>query len=573
MSLLTAALLLPQTPPKGSIHGVVVLAGTNTPLADAEVHLIPNTSEDRENSVDTSTDNDGHFTMDVAPGTRQISVRLDGYFGAPKNGMPSSGEMQLVTVVSNRTTDITFSLVSGGGVTGMVYDPEGRIAVNATVDLHRILSSERIEQTYNNAEDTNERGEFRLTDVPPGNYYVSAEAQASDTPADAATGTRAIQAPTFFPGTIDWKQAVVVTVRPGEETSGVIIHLRTGIRASITGQIVDTFSTKPLPPATPPAAPSADTILIRAGSRDPRFASDGNMSIYVSPRDGTRYDGEVSLDDGEFEISDVLPGAYDILVSVGASKRNESVFGSQYTGPVLFGKATVDVRYQSVSGVRIKVEPGSRLRGQILLDDKPLNSSSSINITLQPDTETAQNYLFWNLTTATGPEGTFVFPSIPDGRYRVKVQNPDASGPLKANSYLSEILLEGKSTDDDYINVGAQSVTETIIRIRTDSGTVSGVLVDTAEKPVALSSVILIPSVSQANDTRRSLSAFTNLDGQFSLPGVASGKYLVFAWESPPKDAMAKDAGVNDSKSLGIHILVTPGGKVAIRVVQIPAKK
>lgn len=83
------------------------------------------------------------------------------------------------------------------------------------------------------ARSTDDRGEYRLFGLPPGEYYVGVGVEVFHPKADVLNAFRntalnaALQIPqTFFPNAASMSEAVSVTVREGEEVTGIDIVTR-----------------------------------------------------------------------------------------------------------------------------------------------------------------------------------------------------------------------------------------------------------------------------------------------------------------------------------------------------------
>ena len=70
------AALLQAPAPRGSVAGTVIVSGTTTPIADAEIAIVTS-----DGVLETTTDASGRFAMDNVPAGRQtVLIRADGFF-------------------------------------------------------------------------------------------------------------------------------------------------------------------------------------------------------------------------------------------------------------------------------------------------------------------------------------------------------------------------------------------------------------------------------------------------------------------------------------------------------------
>src|SRR4030095_8698671 len=112
--LLIAALLF-QTP-HGSVTGTVLVAGTSTPIADADIAILT-----REGLLETTTDSNGRFSLaNVPAGQQTVLIRADGYFAEPpaaNMALPPKAEVSVTVTAGTTPVAIpTVSMVRSGTI-------------------------------------------------------------------------------------------------------------------------------------------------------------------------------------------------------------------------------------------------------------------------------------------------------------------------------------------------------------------------------------------------------------------------------------------------------------------------
>src|SRR5262249_8624569 len=123
--LLISALLLQAPTPRGSVTGTVIVSGTSTPIADAEIAIVT-----PDGVLETTTDVRGRFALaNVPAGQQKVLIRADGFFvesTTPNNPFAARAEVP-VTVTAGATPVAipAVSMVQGGAVSGRVVDPQG----------------------------------------------------------------------------------------------------------------------------------------------------------------------------------------------------------------------------------------------------------------------------------------------------------------------------------------------------------------------------------------------------------------------------------------------------------------
>ncbi len=146
---------------------------------------------------------------------------------------------------------------------------------------------------------TNDLGEFRVTDLEPGTYYLRASTTETWADDDEKKGTRAY-ALTYFPGALGTDQAQAINVTSGQEVGNLEIVLLPGRAARING-VVQNSAGEPIPH--------------RAVHVDRITRGVGGVLVSAGPGGSARTDAA-----GVFEIRDVAPGEYLLYAPGGQSE-------------------------------------------------------------------------------------------------------------------------------------------------------------------------------------------------------------------------------------------------------------
>src|SRR5262249_56923287 len=110
----------------------------------------------------------------------------------------------------------------GGVGTGRVVDEIGEPVAQVSVSLarRRYVDGER-QLVGQSGSATDDRGEFRIFGVPPGQYVLVARLETMD----FGSRDRVRYVPTYYPGTAVASEAQRITVTAGQEASGIVIPL------------------------------------------------------------------------------------------------------------------------------------------------------------------------------------------------------------------------------------------------------------------------------------------------------------------------------------------------------------
>lgn len=321
----------PATPRAGTgvIRGRVVRADTGEPLRRVEVHVDEWSPGDRNGPLSTVTDAQGRYELtQLSAGRYQLKARRGGYvqvaYGQRRpfeRGRPV--ELAEGAVLQN----IDFALPPGAVVTGRVVDEVGEAVALAYVSLARRRYFEGTRRLVGEwGSSTDDRGEFRIFGVPPGDYVVLAQFDGMN----MGSRDRVRYVPTYYPGTPVTSEAQRVTVGAGQEMPGITIALARATTATVRGVV----------------RPSAQASL--------------NPFTFVIARNlsGPQADGQTATaivaGDGSFALTGLLPGTY--LVETRSQTASE------------FASKEVVVEGSDVAGVTLMVSKGATARGRIRFD-------------------------------------------------------------------------------------------------------------------------------------------------------------------------------------------------------------
>lgn len=321
----------PPTPRAGTgvIRGRVVRADTGEPLRRVQVRVDEWSTGDLRGPAATMTDAEGRYELTQLPAGRyQLKARRGGYvevaYGQRRpfeRGRPL--ELGERAVLQN----IDFALPPGAVVTGRVVDETGEAVAHVSVSLARrryIDGARRL--IAESGSSTDDRGEFRIFGVPPGDYVIIARFDATD----LGSRDRVRYVPTYYPGTPVAGEAQRVTVGPGQEVPGITIALARAATATVRG-------------------------VVRSSGQ----ASFGPFTFVIAREiSGPQADGQtataIAAGDGSFVIAGLLPGAY--LVEARSPSGSE------------FASTEVVVEGSDVAGVTLMLSKGATARGRIRFD-------------------------------------------------------------------------------------------------------------------------------------------------------------------------------------------------------------
>jgi hypothetical protein len=330
-----------QRPATGTavVRGFVVDGVSGNPVRRAVV--IASSAEARATGY-AVTDDEGRFEMrEMAAGGWTFTVSRSGYLRTTHGRTRPLGPATIVQVADGQTIEkLVIPIMRGGVITGHVVNEYGEPAVSVEIRpmQYRYQNGVRsMQPTGGMGERTDDRGQFRLYGLEPGQYYVSAIPRVENLPVPPTlldkfqlTGPAA----TYFPNTPDAASAQRITVAAGLETQGVNIVLVSTRLSRVRGRAV-------LSSGEPFAGAYVQVSSRQAGS------SFGRPGGQVRP-------------DGSFEVRDLTPGTYQLTVRPTNWRDGD---GSE------IARTTVTVAGEDVDNVMLIGGVPATARGRIVTDE------------------------------------------------------------------------------------------------------------------------------------------------------------------------------------------------------------
>jgi 5-hydroxyisourate hydrolase-like protein (transthyretin family) len=531
-----------------TLDGIVMPDSSEVPLPSVQIRLVSAKPGDMSALARAVTGTDGRFHISAPPGEYRLLVHRDGYFGPPKFGIPQDSVERKVTLRAGPPQDLLrISLTPGGVVTGQLLDSTGLPAGKSTVSVFQMAYRDgRLALRQVESESSNERGEYRLYWIPPGDYMVSFDpGQSSVATATVVTsnGQPGVQMRTFFPGTLDVSKARSVTIAPGAEVAGVNFAILTLESVSIAGKVENPFA--------PAAGPNTSLLELPGFTLVPReFSGSGNivMSTFansVSPADRQQ---------GSFELRGIPSSLYELFVNVNATS-----FALNY-----MARMPIDVRGQSLKDLAITVHPPAEVHGRIVTSAE-VSLPSKFAVSLIP-AENLPTQGGLGVTITADADGSFVFKSLVDGAYRLVMPNAgslDYGVPERANAYVADILQGTQSRlGDGIINVSPGMEPIQLILAPT-TARISGSVTFADGKPGLDTTVALVPNSPLRNSPTRYRIARPDDSGAFTLANIAPGSYKLFAWDGVLATAWLNAEFLSRYESDGVPITVEANQEIA----------
>jgi carboxypeptidase family protein len=506
---------------KCSVAGMVVRKGSSEPIHFAHVTLT--NGGDEQKSLHGTTADDGRFAIkEVPPGDYRITVTHNGYvteaYGARR---PMDPGVPLTLSSGKHVDDLIFRLIPAAIITGHVRDENGEALpwVQVTALLTYFALGKRTLMPASSSS-TNDLGEYRLFNLPPGKYLLSAGyemSQAMGMSMAIAMGSREEReglTTTYYPGTSDPQQAATVNVEPGAEIHSMDFSLRPSGVFHVRGHVSG---------LGPGPAGFGGAVMLRKGN--------SRLSAAMPERTA-----QVKTEDGTFDLDQVASGSYEIIAIEFAGDTPRMIHR-----PVEVGGADVD-------GVDLAFEPGVTVTGHLRWEDKAAAPGVPLVISLEQD----EQVFSVHPTAEVQPDGSFELKNVSVDSYWVNVSGPAPDAYLKTARYGSSDAL-----GNFRVSSGSDATLELVGSAR--GAHIQGVVMNADPVPVSGVWVTLIPEDSNHHQKRLFQSTRSQANGKFEFRGVAPGNYTLFSWDNIEEHEWDDSEFLKPFKSRGISIRVIEG--------------
>jgi protocatechuate 3,4-dioxygenase beta subunit len=476
----------------GSVEGQVVNLKTGAALRGATVTLtgpyaqrvlLPYCCPKTPPRVQAMADERGGFAFrGVEPGNYSLTAARDGYSTGYYGRI--GGAQELLSVGQDRPAKgIVIKLAPRGVIAGKVVDEAGQPLQNARITLYRYLYGAWVRYAGSPSDPfayTNDLGEYRVFDILPGQYVMSAAYPYAAALLEAQATPGVGHKTTYFPDSPGPRGAQPLAVASGE-TAKADFTLRKGPVFRIRGVVAD---------ADP--APRRQTCvgLVPEGARPSGFLMVGSIGTIMQ--------------NASFEIIAVPPGQYTLTATCTSD-------GGQPAGAMQALNVAGDVE-----GVTIAATPARKLRGTVRVRGKADLSGAIVVL------QSVEPFGGPLLSVPLPSRGAFALDGVLPSRYVPEIRR------LPPNCYIRSIRYGGKEVPAAGFRVRPDASLEITVSALSPAR-LSGLVLDSAGQPVKYPTVTVISSSGSpaASDT------FIVGDerGRFTFRALRPGLYKAAAWE------------------------------------------
>jgi hypothetical protein len=548
----------------GEISGVVMSAGAQPqPVRRVIVSLsgdIPLRS--------VVTDDAGRFSFGRLPAgafyvTAKKSAYLDTEYGSPRPGLAGSR----VALAAGERRSITLTMFRGAVIAGTLRDPSGLPLSGVTVSaVSTRLVAQGVGFTPESAT-TDDRGNYRIYGLLPGEYVVSAGPSAAGS---GEIGTRTIQemdallaalgqrnravpaqataplppsapvafSPIYYPGTPLYAEAARLRLAAGDEREGTSYEAGHHPAAAIEGVVNG-------------ETPNLASVQLSITPDGPRIGM-GTFGITSVPPNAK----------GEFRYGNLPPGRYRIVARArrgavdgasvpppGATVSSKAGLGGGPPPPgvnlatgaeMIYAVADVDVPGQDVKGVGLNLQPGGSIAGKVVFDALKTGLPDDLTTLRVGAYLSGGSYVSQSGGTRVGnalaavppvnlkEDGTFLIVGLGPAQYFINTQLP---ANLTSVWKMRSAVVGGRDLLDTLIEGPAVNLTGITLTLTDKRTELSGTLQSASGQPVADYFVVAFSADRShwRQGARRSVSARPATNGRFVFDDLPPGNYLVAA--------------------------------------------
>ncbi len=460
----------------------------------------------------TSTDAAGVFRFEgVAAGEYEVTLERAGFFALQEK----AGDTATVTVAAGQeVAGLVYKMEAAGVISGKITEADGDPLQGVTVWVRRVEKNGGVNPNGPKAEDpgeeaTNDLGEFRIANVRAGKYILQAQAHGVGPAPDPADKGKqkdhAIYALTYYPGTLDEKQAGMLQV-----TAGGTAVANFGVLTSRTYSV-------------------SGTVQVAGNPR--------NMQMFLVSTTG-QTEAQGLGDGGKFEFRNITSGTYvaQIVDRTATREGQPQAHTEMIASPIVVSDA-------DVTGLQLQPVEGGAVSGQVRTEDGETLDWANMMVSLARMTEGEGSGLpqmaeFGGVggTVPLKEDGSFAMGEVAAGRYRALLGGHSEK---MRGYYMKSVTQDGRDVADSGFTVSGETVLDVVVSAK--GASIDGTVVDGNGQPVAGATVVSLPGGEKKDRMDLYQREKTDASGHFLFRGLSPGVYVVVGLEALPEDAWEEE--------------------------------
>lgn len=527
----------PPPIPKGVIAGRVTAFATNAPIARARVILSADPAVMEFPRV-LLTEADGTFRFTDLPATDTFLVTVTKTGFAPRafGEAPPAVPPSFITLKQDEVKeDVVIQLAEQVSISGRVLDEDGTPFAGALVEAMRaVFEGDRRTLVTVSEAITDDRGEFRLIGLPPGQYYLSAFDPAFQNVGDKEG--QLFYSPTFYPGVVFPDEAVRITLDPGVTSDRLEFKLRIIRPSRVLGSIA--------------------TEVEGGGMAKPLIAA----AVQMSPTRNDQFSlftlTEPSMEPGgQYLFANVPPGRYRIQA------RGET----EHEGVTRFGQYSLEVKGADKRDAHMLLLEGAVISGVVAWETtsgRVPTAAEKAGVIVRMPMEDG-NEFGDSVSGYVQPDDTWRINGIMAGRHYFRVDG------LPDGWHMKRVELLGADITDVPRNFNYKQRAQDFRIVLSDRTTIlRGFVVPPGRDDLQSYAVVAFPvnALHWRPQSRHTRLVYPNDAGIFEIKGLPPGQYYLAATRAVDRSDIA-DPRVFDRlvKQQGIQTVTLPEDRLVVR--------
>lgn len=563
----------PETTPtpiqKSTVRGRVFYAESGRPVRRASVMLIADTMRGGPGESGALTDNEGNFEMkDVPAGTYYPMVNAPGVVspmafldfsqmerpGASEKSAFQEAFKDFEKIIVNGVSDTYVQIAAkrGGAISGRVYYDDGDVAVGVRVEVLRKVGDKYLSVIPNFSAivgmfgggqyQSDDRGAFRFSGLPPGEYIVKATENVSHSDSSGRGGAfestilggGSSFLTVFNPDTLDPASAQPVKVEYGTEMTEVNVTIPSRYLFKLGGRVISRANKTPV---------KAEITLQRVG--DEKLFS-------IFSEIGRRMQGAQTDPSGNWSFKELPKGKYKLVVTPRVDPvYNPDDFDEEGRPKPKPSPAKTEPRYSSrvqevivedrdQLDLSIELGYGATVSGIVAVENLINEMPRSVSIRAEhetPELSTRASVTNYDVSAEVAvsstsrlprptpqtlkPNHDFKIENVASGKTKFTIRVDDGDYYVKSAMAGSTDLL---TTEYDFKE--GEKLENVRIVLGKGVGTIKGVILTADKEPASGVRIILVPT-----DAKKRIDTFqrtvqSDTEGAFEAK-VAPGEYAV----------------------------------------------
>jgi hypothetical protein len=540
-------------PPGGRISGRVI-SDNGRPVKRARAFI---TAAELPEGRGSLTDENGIFDFTELPAGRYtLTVSKSGFVSlsyGQRRPLQAGTPLQLAD--GQQMKGIEFRLPRGGVVAGHVFDEDGEPMAGAVVRVMRYqyLQGDRRLTPAGTAQ-TDDKGQYRVWGLMPGDYYVNAVTRIADFgrgggrgggPGGAIAGfiggalggniaavfggagddqDRLAYAPTYFPGVGSVNEARPIAVGLSQEVLDVDFNLQLVRTSRVSGHVTN-------PDGTPTTSGNVNLTAEGGG------AGGGRGQI------GINYGGRIEWD-GNFSIGNVPPGRYVLRA------RGDDTELPQYAMQPL------SVTGGEINDLPVILMPGASLSGSITFLPGQLPVPGDLTQVRITAPAVDASGLGPNPNVRVDKEGRFTLEGVPAGAHLIR-----PNGGLRGWA-LKSVTVEEREVTDTPIDLKSGQKLANVSVVFTDKlSEINGTVADQQGAPITEFTVLAFPTDPSLwrPQSRHIMTARPDQTGKFRIRGLPPAEYYVVTVDPTEQGEWFEPAFLDQHRAAASRLTIAEG--------------